>query len=176
MDYLGRWDGTTFYDDADLGGSCIYDFQAYNDELYSCAYEGRVHRSSDGVTWTTIRDYQYYYSWELETFQGALYLSTGPTLEIYDGMSFVPVWTEPDGNEIVSMMCTADFLVIGTGGEAGYYGTAGIGRVYLYDGISVNLISGDMGQGIQAVVGSGTYEPSAIRPVTWGDVKARFVK
>jgi len=150
-DLFGHYDGTNFTYDADLGGSCIWDFEVYDNNLYASAFVGRVHRSSDGTTWTTIRDYQPYDSWELETFQGYLHVTTGPKLERYDGVNFDLVWTEPRGNETISMINTGDNLVLGTG-IAGY-GGPGVGRVYTFDGTQAHLISDDMGSGIQALLG-----------------------
>jgi hypothetical protein len=173
-DLLGRWDGTAFWYDVDMGGSCIYDFEVYLGELYACAYRGRVHKSSEGTSWTTIRGSSGMHSWELEAFQGELYLSTDETLEKYNGADFIPIWSVPGCQSIVSVMCTPSALILGAGGEAGYTASAGIGRVYMYDGVGVQLISGDMGLGIQAFVGSGVYEPSAVKSATWGEIKARF--
>ena len=151
MDLFGHYDGTTFTYDADLGGSCIWNYEVYDNNLYASAYVGRVHKSSDGTTWTTIRDYQDYDSWELETFQGYLYVTTGPKLERYDGTIFSLVWTEPRGNETISMISNGNTLILGTGTVG--YGGSGVGRVYTYDGTQVRLISGDLGSGIQALLG-----------------------
>ncbi len=150
-DNIGHYDGNSFTPDAYLNGSCIWDFELYDSNLYASAYYGRLHRSSDGNTWTTIRDYQDYDSWELETFQGYLYVSTGPNLERYDGNNFSLIWTEPNGYEIISMTNAVDTLIFGTGAEAGYHGGSGIGRIYTYDGNTIHSISGNMGDGIQSL-------------------------
>ncbi len=159
-DLFGHYDEVTFTFDADLGGSCIWDHEDYDSNLYSSAYQGSIHRSSDGTTWTTIRGYQDYSdSWEMETLQEYLYVTTGPTLERYDGNEFSPVWTEPDRYEIISMISTGDVLILGTGKEAGSgYAVPGIGRVYVYDGNEINLISGNMGSGIQSLYAQGQVQ------------------
>ncbi len=153
LDYFGHYDGKNFTFDADLGGSCIWDYEVYDSNLYASAYQGRVHRSSDGNEWTTIRGNQDYHSWELETFQGHLYVTTGPYLERYDGNEFSHVWTEPNGYEIISMISTEDALILGVGKEV-LYPSSGVGKVYAYygDGNDVNLISEpSMGSGIQSL-------------------------
>ena len=167
FDLIGHYDGTTFTFDADLGGSCIWDFQVYNNSLYASAYYGAIHRSSDGTTWTTIRYGQDHHSWELETFQGYLYLTTGPELETYDGSDFSSVWSEPDQNEIISMTNATGTLILGTGEEAGYGGSGpGVGRVYTYDGNEAWLISGDMGMGIQVLLGELVWSPCQVSPTS----------
>jgi hypothetical protein len=167
MDYFGHYDGTTFTFDADLGGSCIWDFEVYDNSLYASAWYGRIHISTDGTTWTTIRDEQDYDSWELETFQGYLYLTTGPRLETYDGSNFSLVWTEPDQNEIISMINAGNALILGTGEEAGYGGSGpGVGRAYTYDGNQAELISSDMGSGIQALLGELGWSPCQVSPTS----------
>ena len=154
-DLFGHYDGTTFTYDADLGGCCIYDFEVYGSNLYASAWFGRIHRSSDGTTWASVRGLCPRHSWELETFQGYLYITTGPELETYDGVSYSVVWTEPNGNDVTSMIDTGDALILGTGAEAGSkFGRSGVGRVYTYDGVQVKLISSAMGKGIQALFGS----------------------
>jgi hypothetical protein len=175
-DLFGHWDGTTFTYDEDHGGSCIYDLQLYQNEMFGCAYWGRVYNSSNGTNWTEIRGMVDAYSWELEEYRGDLYLTTGSRLEVYGGGSFMEVWREPDGNELISMMCTPTLLVIGTGEEAGcrYGGQPGDGLVYTWDGTTAQLISDDLGGGINAVVGSGDWGPSVVMQATWGQLKTCF--
>ena len=158
FDNFGRWDGTDFYADLYGGGSCIWDYEDYGDNVYASAYCGRMWQSSNAMTWSVLLDYYlpdtYPDMWELETFQGSLYMS-------YDNgelrASSVPdrgtlVYTAPDA--IISMTTDGDNLYFGTGGEAGYWGwTEGIAGVYMYDGTDVELISGvdEMVTGVQVL-------------------------
>jgi hypothetical protein len=157
-DIFGHYDGTTFTHDVNKGGSCIYDNEVYNDNLYASAWVGRIYRSSDGTSWTPIRYPQPWNSWELETYQGNMYVSTGPKLERYDGTSFSLIWTEPNDYHVISMVDSGNALILGTGQEAGSsMGSGwGSGSIYAYDGFQFGLISGIMGRGIQTLLG--TYE------------------
>ncbi|MBN1392465.1 MAG: DUF11 domain-containing protein, partial [Sedimentisphaerales bacterium] len=158
-DLIGYYDGNDFTQVADLGGSCIWDFEEYNNYLYASAFEGRVHRSSDGNTWTTILDdpNEIDQAWELEAFQGHLYVATGSKLkrcDECDGNDFSLVWTEPNGYEIISMISMGDALIFGTGEEAGSGRGEGpgIGKIYRTDdGNNPQPISGNTGGGIQSL-------------------------
>lgn len=152
MDYIGRFDGTTFSTVANLSGSCIYDFESYNGNLYASAWQGRLHESPDGLNWYPVLDYHDGNMWEIEVFQNYLYMGLDSGgLERYNGAMNETIWTAPDS--IISMIADDDQLYIGTGGEAGYHGdTTGISRVYKYDGTGTpELISNTMGTGVQVL-------------------------
>lgn len=154
-DKIGRYDGTTFEYVAYLGGSCIYDFEVYGDNLYAAAWKGRLYGSTDGDIWNLIIDSQDDHMWELETFQDYLYMGMNSgQLQRFNGETKDVIWTAPDS--IISMVTYRDLLYIGTGGEAGYSErTTGDARVYQYDGTSIQVISDVLGQGIQVLyVGS----------------------
>ena len=153
-DRFGRWDGATFYADLHGGGSCIWDYEDYNGNVYASAYQGRMWQSPDAINWGVVLSYYDGDMWELETFQNSLYMS-------YNNgelrASSVPdrgtlVYTAPDG--IISMTTYGDNLYFGTGGEAGYRSeTSGTANVYKYDGTNVELISGvdEMVTGVQVL-------------------------
>lgn len=156
VDRYGRYDGTNFYYDQYLGGSCIYDFAEFDGALYGAAYQGRLQRSTNGINWSTVLGYYDGNMWELETFGGNLYMSYENGVLATLGTSpwsRNTVLTAPDG--IISMVADGDsMLYYGIGGEAGaYYGssTSGTGYVYAYDGTNATLISGAMGTGVQSL-------------------------
>lgn len=164
-DIIGRWDGVTpFQHIAHLGGSCIYDFVSYEGELYASAYLGRLLKSSDGLSWTTVINYQDGNMWELEIFQNSLYMSLNDgRLQRYagtvDGIVMIEeIWTAPDGNGIISMTTGKTTgkgeLFLGIGGEAGaWYGSSetGTGKVYRYDGKTEQISTKDLGTGVQVL-------------------------
>ena len=153
-DCLGRYDGTTLIYDAFMDGSCIYDFAEFNGKLYAGAWMGRLLWSSTGVglSWSD----QYFSSiydiiWELEPFQGYLYMGDdyGNLSRLDASHNHQIVWSSgsPYDKAICSMVTDGDsILYFGTGGEAGYnmyqYGTA---RICAYDGSSapVEIFNGD---------------------------------
>jgi hypothetical protein len=168
-DRFGRWDGSNFYADLHGGGSCIYDYQDYDNYVYGSAWIGKLWGSSDAITWSVVLGSYDGTMWELEEFQSELYMS------YHNGelrASNVPdrgtiVYTAPDG--IISMTTDGDNLYFGTGGEAGAYyyseGT-GIASVYKYDGTTVSLISGvdEMETGVQVL-----YEVHNLAPFADAD-------
>ena len=173
-DYIGHWDGSTFYQDqTEMTGSCIYDFEDYGDKIYAAAYEGRMWQSSDIINWDVVLDYyepDYPNIWELETFQGLLYMAyNNGELRATDGTDLRGTlkYTAPDG--IISMETDGVNLYFGTGGEAGaYYGseTEGIANIYEYDGSEVTLISheDEFGAGVQVLYISGVITPDITPP------------
>lgn len=159
-DLIGHWDGSAFHQDqTQMTGSCIYDFEDYGDNVYAAAYIGRMWQSSDGIHWSLVPSFESYYDgnmWELETFQGSLYMAyANGELRA----SNVPdrgtlKYAAPDG--IISMETDGANLYFGTGGEAGaYYGseTEGTANIYRYDGADVTLISDEdeFGAGVQVL-------------------------
>ncbi len=156
-DIFGRFDGTNFYYDEFHSGSCIYDFAEFNDALYGAAYTGRLLRSTNGINWSVVLGYYDGNMWELEPFQGDLYMSydNGELASLDTSGDRSLVWTAPDG--IISMVTDGDcgVLYFGIGGEAGaYYGssTSGTGYVYEYIGTGEpTLISGAMDTGVQCL-------------------------
>jgi len=168
-DYIGHWDGVSFYQDQpSTTGSCIYDFQEYGDYLYAAAYTGRLWRSTDATRWSVVLDYYDGNMWELEEFRGQLYTSyNNGELRTSDGTTRgTLVYQASDG--IISMTTDGNYLYFGTGGDAVGYGpeSSGIANVYKYDGTNVVLISNEdqMGAGVQVL-----YTPLLITPNPWGD-------
>jgi PKD repeat protein len=168
-DKLGRYDGSSFYYDVNLYGSCIYDFESYGGYLYASAYQGALHRSSDGINWVTTLGYYDGNMWELETYNDLLHMSyNNGQLRASDGTTLgTLVYTAPDG--IISMTADESNLYFGTGGEAGaYYGSelSGTASVYKYDGTTVSLISGvdEMVTGVQVL-----YQVSNLAPFADAD-------
>ncbi len=180
---FGHYDGITFTHDAHFG-YCegIYDYEVHGEYLYAASGESaRLYRSSDGTTWSdfpsTVIGYQgYLQMWELETFGGYLYMSlSNGTLQRWDGSSHSNVWSTSEGEGIISMEASLDFgnLFLGIGGEAGaYYGSSstGTGRVYSYDGTTFQLISGDMGTGVQVLYATPTLPTGVIPEVPLGTI------
>jgi 3D (Asp-Asp-Asp) domain-containing protein len=161
-DRIGHYDGSLFFhqDLTAATGSCIYDFEDYGDYVYAAAYVGRMWRSTDGVLsfWDLAPGFGYYDGniWELETFQGSLYMAyANGELRVSNIPDRGAVkYTAPDG--IISMESDGINLYFGTGGEAGaLYGseTDGIANIYRYDGISVTRIShsDEFGGGVQVL-------------------------
>jgi len=137
-------------------GSCIYDYEDYGGYVYGSAYTGRLWQSPDATTWSEVLGYYDGTMWELEAFQGQLYMSyNNGELRASDGTTRGSIlYTAPDG--IISMETDGVNLFFGTGGEAGalYYSeTIGIASVYNYDGTTVTLISGydEMVTGVQVL-------------------------
>jgi len=175
MDYFGHWDGSSFYADLADGGSCIYDYQDYGDNVYAAAFLGRMWRSSDGINWSLAPGFESYYDgnmWELEKFKGSLYMSyNNGELWASDGSERGTCkFIAPDG--IISMTTggyssTGDppYLYFGTGGDAVGFGpeSTGIANVYCYNGFIVEQISlsDEFGAGVQVLY---TVRPS---PISW---------
>ncbi|NIO07684.1 MAG: hypothetical protein GTO40_06615 [Deltaproteobacteria bacterium] len=186
VDKFGRFDGYTFYDDLNHEGSCIYDFAEFNDALYGAAYNGRLFRSTDGIEWSMVLGYSSDRNiWELEPFQGHLYMSyhSGLLARLNTSQTKSTVWTAPDG--IISMVADGDsVLYLGIGAEAGalwHSETDGVGSVYAYRGNgSPLLIADQMGTGVQCLyiplgaelavdIKPGSY-PNSINPKSWGKI------
>ena len=166
-DIIGRYDGENFFHITHLRGSCIWDFASHGGELYASAYRGKMYKSSDGITWETVVSYGTSNIWELEVFDGALYMGLGDGMlmrydGVRDGVTIITgLWTEPDGNGIISMVAGPQKkLFFGVGGEAGYYSSmTGNGRVYSYDGKKapeeVGTAELELGTGVQVLYNAG---------------------
>lgn len=153
-DYFGHYDGSSLTFDQSLGGSCIYDFAEFNGALYGAAYMGRLLSSTNGTSWSVARGNYDGNMWELEPFQGDLYMSydNGVLAKLDTSNNWTSVLGAQDS--IISMVADGAVLYYGIGGEAGaYYGssTSGTGYVYAYDGTNATLISGAMGTGVQTL-------------------------
>src|SRR5208282_1939090 len=94
IDKFGHYDGSNLYDDTNFGvvfgvigssnawvTSCVLDFADYNNELYAATEEPAIlFGSTDGITWSAVSNCpmtNYYAMWQLEPFQGQLYLGYG---------------------------------------------------------------------------------------------------
>jgi hypothetical protein len=155
-DSFGRYDGTNLYFDADFGGSCIYDFAEYNNKLYAAAYCGRLYGSTNGINWSLVLDCYGPHLWELEPFQGKLYLGydNGELAYIDSAEIRHSVLTVSDS--IISIVADGDsMLYFGTGAETEYGGNgSGPGYIYAYTGngaTNATLISGPLGHGVQCL-------------------------
>jgi len=152
-DIIGRYDGTKFEHIVHLGGSCIYDFVLYSNNLYAGAWYGSLYRSLNGTTWekVTATGLEGSHLWELEVFKYRLFMGfDSGKLQSFDGRNVQTVWTAP--TSIISMVTDGTQLYLGTGGEAGYRSsTSGEGRVYVYNGKSVTSISDRLGVGVQVL-------------------------
>jgi len=115
-DKIGRYDGITFEPLVHLGGSCIYDFEIYRDNLYAAAYRGRLYRSADGNLWSLVVGPQDFHMWEIETFQGYLYMGMDSgQIQRFNGDVNEVIWTAPDS--VISMVVYENLLYFGTGGK-----------------------------------------------------------
>ena len=119
--------------------------------------------------------------WELETFEGCLYMSlNNGTLQNRDGNSYSNVWRTPDEQGIISMKASFDGnLYLGIGSEAGSWAAgmwdwslSGTGRVYSYDGTTFELISGDMGTGVQVLYEVEPYPQNVVPEIPLGTIMA----
>lgn len=184
-DRLGRYDVTSGFDYiTNRSGSCIWDIQDYyhdgDDHLYASAWKGRLHRTEDGTTWQTVSSYDFYQRnfWEMELYDGHMYIGTdagisnpmSARLLRWDGSApTVNVWSIYVNNSyqgIISMATDGTYLYLGMGADITYFeSTAGTGRVYRFDGTNVDLISGNMGRGIQVLY----YQPNQppVADFTW---------
>ncbi|NVM56705.1 MAG: hypothetical protein HWN51_01100, partial [Desulfobacterales bacterium] len=163
-DLIGRYDGVTYQIVSAFAlGVCISDFQSYDGDLYASAGLGFLYRSPDGFNWEVEDQFDPDRNiWSLEVFKGYLYLGMDwigigapeAQLWMYNGTLEELVWFAPvtnPGEGIISMTTNGSVLFIGLGGEEGYYGSTGIGQVYSYDGVEVQLISDVMGEGVQVL-------------------------
>ncbi|MDD5063222.1 MAG: hypothetical protein PHQ35_00480 [Phycisphaerae bacterium] len=161
-DRFGHYYEGVYTYDGMYGISCIWDFQEYNNRLYAGSYLGDVYRLQEllpnpltSFTWGKVREADNYDTWELETFQGLLYVSHCGELLTYDGDTFSEsTIVIPNGNTIIAMLTCKDGwgnLLIGVGQEmgAGEGCTGTVGRIYLYNGTELISISGEIGMGIQ---------------------------
>ncbi|RLF13834.1 MAG: hypothetical protein DRJ97_07320, partial [Thermoprotei archaeon] len=175
-DKFARWDGERFEDLGFYGGSCVYDFEEYNGDLYAGAYGGSVYRIKDGDVERIWRTPEWRYAWSLEAYKDYLYIGTdwvweGPKvakLYRYDGSTFEEVWSVPvtySHEGIISMETDENYLYLGLGGEVRGYPPgltgSGTGHVYRYDGSSFELISPDMGTGVESLY----YGPTIAPPI-----------
>jgi hypothetical protein len=167
VDNIGRFDGTTFEEVAQLAGSCIWDIETFDGQIFSSAWLGRVHRSSDGSNWTTMFDYDLEGRevWEMEECRNKLYIAKdwdtigSPETRLYafNGILSSVFWTAPvdEPNEgIISMASDGYTLLIGLGVEPSYYChwfSQGPGRTYSSDGSTVSPVPGTMGTGVQVI-------------------------
>ncbi|UCE17672.1 MAG: T9SS type A sorting domain-containing protein [Gemmatimonadota bacterium] len=167
VDNIGRFDGTGFVEVAELGGSCIWDFEAYGAELYSSAWLGRMHRTSDGLHWSTSLDYDLENReiWQMESYQGLLWYSKDwrgfglPETQLfsYNGTWSNLIWrTAVDElhESVLSMASDGGQLLLGLGVEPTYYCSwfpEGPGQVYSFNGSSGVPVSERMGVGVQVL-------------------------
>ena len=167
VDNIGRFDGTDFVEVVQLGGSCIWDFESYGTELYSSAWLGRMHRTSDGLNWSTSLDYDMENReiWQMESYQGYLWYSKDwrgfglPETQLfsYNGTWSSLTWrtfVDELHESILSMASDGAQLLLGLGVEPTYYCSwfpAGPGHVYSFNGSSATPVSESMGVGIQVL-------------------------
>lgn len=121
-DVFGHYDGTNLYSDTNFGNSCVVDFAEYNNKLYAgtqeCAY---LYGSTNGINWSVVLGCpnSTYALWQLEPFQGQLYLGYGDGELGY--MDSSETWNSvlTVSDSIISMAAAGDaMLYFGTGDEA----------------------------------------------------------
>ena len=170
MDLIGRFDGYTFEQLVNFEGSCIYDFEEYDCDLYASAWHGRMHRSNCGDycgdTWDTLFGFEESnnYRWALEEYKGWLYsgFDSGDGdeayLKRYNGMSPEEdiMWSIPVNNPregIISLASMDEYLYLGLGGEAFTLNTSAVttGEVYRFNGLTFESVSGPLGTGVQVL-------------------------
>ncbi|MDI6814038.1 MAG: Ig-like domain-containing protein, partial [Desulfitobacteriaceae bacterium] len=172
---IGRYDGENFRVVLSYNSSPIFDIEQYGECLYVGGSHGLVYRTSDGSTWGAVfgncgNDLSQMDVFALKEFQNKLYLGLAPgrwgweataQLHSYDGQIYdywqltQLVWSKQvssDYEGVISLAKNRERLFIGTGKAAGYYKGSGTGEVYAYDGNEIELISGRMGYGIQALL------------------------
>ena len=155
---IGRFDGTDYTSInpaltwPDYGNG-VWDFATFSNNLYLGAAWSRLSTSSDGSAWSTVLGYSTY-MWEIEPFQGYLYMSHDiGCLRRVDasGTPEMVWWLAPE--PIISMIADGDnMLYLGTGGEAGYLYRYGdyAGQVYQFGGTGTpQAISGVLAEGVQ---------------------------
>jgi len=165
-DYIYRYEpgGKSIDTVMEFNGSCIYDFEPYDNALYASAFSGEstdgdlpVYRSDIGTEYTwdnyfTIDNVVHYHSWEITAYNGLLYVGAGPLLFTHDGEEnnySTTEWSVPDLSpnsysygHIMSMVEYDNCLIIGTG-RTYYWGGIGdvYARVFNYNGSTFTDIS-----------------------------------
>jgi len=159
-DIFGHYDGTNLYFDTNFGNSCVVDFAEYNNELYAgteeCAY---LFGSTNGINWSIVLGCpgDAYALWQLQPFQGQLYLGydNGQLGYMDSSNTWNSVLTVSDS--IISMAAAGDAMLYfgaGVGAVGDVENGAGPGFVYAYAGngaTNATLISGPMGAGVQCL-------------------------
>ncbi len=166
-DYIDRYDGSDGEGVMRVSGSCIYDFETYQNRIYACAYaypgnEAPIYSSDDGSngSWSIAGGIDNgNHAWEMEVFQNLLYIGVGPHLWTYDESDFTQImndeqpWEPADGH-VLSMAVQGGFLFIGCGNEARTgYGQGNEGNVYIYDTPTfIEFSDGIVSSGIQCLL------------------------
>ncbi len=166
-DRIGRYDGSGYT--RVLGereGSCIWDFASYGGNLWASAYEGLAWTSGDGATWTSqLLSDNHGDAWGLEVYQGSLCYCETPTWQSSAIATRVcrfgggVIWSEALrgdtylGLGAICLLASGNKLYWGYGGESTYHDLRWLveGRVYAYDGASVQQIGSGMGLGVQSL-------------------------
>ncbi|QPV64644.1 hypothetical protein I7X12_08570 [Halosimplex litoreum] len=170
-DVFGYYDGDSFQEEADQGGSCIYDFAAFDGDLYASAWSGRLYKRNGG-SWNEVYDSGYSGILELEPYDGALYLgeNNGALRRYESGGSSTQIHSFDDS--VVALRTRGGNLYVGTGHNAveyeGSYRDDGVATVYQYDGSSMTKYSAtdQFGGAAQVLVVGG--ETSSDQPVDLG--------
>lgn len=166
-DIFGYYDGDTFVQEADQGGSCIFDFEIHQGELYASAWSGVIYRR-DGGDWPEIADIEHDDIFLLHNHNGTLYTGDeGGTLASYDTTSGSQEVIAEFDDSIVAITSAGDDLIIGTGANAAEYGSYsedGDAAVYRLSEGSVEEMSGDhqFGAAVQ-IADDAPVEPGATR-------------
>ncbi len=143
---IGRFNGRAFYELANLSLDWfIGDFSEYGGELFAASTSGtgsgRVYRSPNGLHWELALHYGEADIWDLEHFQGYLYLGDahGRLVRIDDPGNVTSVWTAPD--TIAAMLAH--------GRQRLYFSTVHdednpMSRVYAYNGTDTPQLISDI--------------------------------
>jgi len=165
-DYIYRWNGVAG-SPLELvfpqGGSCIWDFEPFQDVLYAGAYHGPVYRSNEsGTSWS--RPFSLGGDvWALRQYAGGLYFGTGGggagLYKTESDSAPSSVWSVPSGTgpAVLSLARHSGSLYLGLGADASYFSSSGgQSAVYRWNGTSAEPVStpGALGSGVQSLYGN----------------------
>jgi len=171
-DKFGRFDGSSFTEEADQGGSCIFDIVAHDGDLFGAALSGVLYKRNGG-DWDRVRGYDDNYGlFVLGVYGGTLYAG--------DERGKLHEWTGDDLEEVhefddsvVAMEGTGDGLFIGTGVNAAEYtGTSkdeGIATVSRFEDGSVSAVSDtdQFGDAAQVLTAASESQTPSLARVEW---------
>jgi hypothetical protein len=150
-------------------GSCIWDFQEYQDKLYTSADFGRMYRSENGINWSRWPDDSTILGikvWEIEYYDSKLFIGSDNFLYYQQNDVFpttscwqIPRHDTTNSEEIISMLSAGNYLFLGTGSEFAnndsIINPSAEGNVFVYDGQNFEKISDGLENetsGIQCII------------------------
>lgn len=133
-DLFGYYDGSVFVQEADRGGSCVYDFAVHDGELYASAYSGILYERRGG-DWDRVLDDGYEGILELESYAGDLYLGLSDgRVRTFDPTTGARTTVDTLDDSVVALSAGDGPLYAGSGQNAAEFEESwrseGVGNVY----------------------------------------------